>query len=440
MPRIINSIKLNLQVICVYICHSHEQLLITERQHLQYGSLAFTGSNAEQTRRHNRCVVLGQIRRAGKMGRAEMARVSGLSVQAVSNIIASLQQEGMLLEAGQRSRGRGLPSPQYALNPDGGFALGFEVRPHSTSVALLNLMGELRRSASQPLTDNAPAAVSRQLRQLMNRMLSDSAIDSRLLLGAGVVMPGPFIPTGLANTSSVLPHWQDVEAQSLFAKALSIPVLVENDANAAAVGEYVSGRTASLDNYAFIYFGSGVGLGIVHKGRLFRGGNGNAGELGQILVPAPHRTTASDTLPETRACRHTTDMSPLEDIASRTALLQTLATAGLTIRDDAELVALSTIGNPHLESWLNNASAALSHAVHVVENLFDPDTVVLGGALPDPILAALVERISLAEHSTAQRKDRLMPRVMQGRSGDMSAAQGGAALVINSLFTPRTLS
>ena len=246
-------------------------------------------------------------------------------------------------------------------------------------------------------------------------------------------MPGPFTLTGLANTASVLPHWQDIDAEQLFSSALSMPVLVENDANAAAVGEHVSGGTASLSNYAFIYFGSGVGLGIVHQGRLFRGGSGNAGELGHILVPLPRGLDQS-------LAGITSHMAPLESIASRSALLQHLKDAGVDVSTDQQLEALAVERNPELQQWLDEASAALSHAVHVVENLFDPDTVVLGGALPDSLLAALVKGISLAEHSTAQRKNRLMPRVMRGHSGDLSAARGGAALVINGLFTPQTLS
>lgn len=396
-------------------------------------SPAFTGSNAEQTRRHNRCVVLGQIRHAGRMGRADLARASGLSVQAVSNIIASLEHEGMLVEAGQRSRGRGLPAPQYALNPDGGFALGFEVRLRSTSVTLLDLTGDMRHSEWQTLHDNDPDTVSRQLQQQMKRILKDTATDARLLLGAGVVMPGPFTPTGLANTSSVLPHWQNIDVRKLFADALSIPVLIENDANAAAVGEHISGGSDSLSNYAFIYFGTGVGLGIVHEGRLFRGGSGNAGELGQILVPQPDSSVTSPTAV-------TTGMTPLENIASRTTLLQRLAAAGLNVSGNPDLAALADAGNAELQEWLHDACVSLSYAVHVVENLFDPDTVVLGGALPDAILAALVKGITLADQSAAHRKNRLMPRLMQGHSGEFSAARGGAALVINALFTPHTLS
>ncbi len=211
---------------------------------------------------------------------------------------------------------------------------------------------------------------------------------------------------------------------------MSVPVLVENDANAAAVGEQVSGCATALRNYAFIYFGTGLGLGIVQNGRLFRGGNGNAGEVGHILVPSQACNTASQDL----------KMVPLETIASRIALQQRLAKAGIHVDSVHDILQLAATNNTDLEHWLVDAAHALSYAIHVIENLFDPDAVVLGGALPDSVLKALVERISLADHSIANRADRQTPRVMQGQSGWLSAAQGGAALVINSLFTPRSLS
>lgn len=359
-----------------------------------------------------------------------MARASGLSVQAVSNIIASLQAEGLLIEDGVVCHGRGLPATQYALNPGGGFALGFEVSPRSVSVVLLNLAGELCFRLRQPMKSTEPAAVSQRLQTLMNIIVEEKTLQPEQLLGAGIVMPGPFIPTGLAKTSSVLAGWEGIEPEQLFSRALSVPVLVENDANAAAVGEQVSGCATALRNHAFIYFGTGLGLGVVQNGCLFHGGNGNAGEVGHILVPFRGRNSAS----------HDLEMVPLETIASRIALQQRLERAGIYIRSVHDIEQLASIGNTDLEYWLVDAAQALSYAIHVLENLFDPDTVVLGGALPDTVLKALVERISLADHSIANRADRQTPRVMQGQSGWLSAAQGGAALVINSLFTPRSLS
>ncbi|WP_088920404.1 ROK family transcriptional regulator [Granulosicoccus antarcticus] len=393
-------------------------------------SSLFTGSNAEQTRRHNRRVVLGQIRTSRRMGRAEIARISGLSVQAVSNIIASLLSEGLLIEDGQICHGRGLPATQYKLNPEGGYALGFEISPRSISAALLNITGDLYLKKRLKMDNCEPAAISQRVHNLMHSMLEETGVQQEQLLGAGIVMPGPFIPTGLANTSSVLAGWENIDPVQLFSHTLSVPVLVENDANAAAVGEQVSGCAAKLRNYAFIYFGTGLGLGIVQDGDLFRGCNGNAGELGHILVPQP----------ASRATMPTTELVPLETVASRIAMQHSLKQVGIQVDSIQDIEQLAISQSPELDHWLSDAASALSHAIHVVENLFDPDTVVIGGALPDIVLSVLIDRIALAQQSIAHRENRQYPRIMQGQSGWLSAAQGGAALVINQLFTPRSLS
>ncbi|MHA7885416.1 MAG: sugar kinase, partial [Nitratireductor rhodophyticola] len=117
------------------------------------------GSNAERTRLHNRQVVLGHVRERQPIGRAEIARISGLSTQAVSNIIAELEEDRLLIEAGRQSEGRGLPVLKYRLNADGAVALGIEVRPDAMFGALVNLEGETLFTTREALSDNAPSTV-----------------------------------------------------------------------------------------------------------------------------------------------------------------------------------------------------------------------------------------------------------------------------------------
>ena len=377
------------------------------------------GSNAERTRRHNRRLVLGHVRAAGRVGRAEIARGSALSVQAVGNIVAELENEGLLVEVGRRVGGRGLPAMQYAVNAAGGHALGVEIRPDALLFALIDLDGTPRFSTREPLEGASPETVAARLAALRNRALAELALSPATLLGAGVVMPGPFVETGLSGAASELPHWRGVDARALFADALGLDVVVENDANAAAVGERVSGAARRLDGYAFLYFGTGIGLGIVHEGRLFRGAGGNAGEIGHVRVP------------------HADGARPLEDVAGRLALRRRLARADL-VADTADAIeALHAAREPHLLAWLDEAIPAVAHAVATVENLFDPGTVILGGALPDTLLDEMIARLPLPDASVAMRGDRQVPRVLRGASGRMTAALGGAALVVNRTFTPQ---
>ena len=99
------------------------------------------GANAGRSRGHNRQVVLGRIRAAEQIGRAEIARASGLSTQAVSNIIADLIGDGLIREQGTRRPTRGLPVTQYALNPLGGYAIGIEIRPDAIFGVVLDFCG-----------------------------------------------------------------------------------------------------------------------------------------------------------------------------------------------------------------------------------------------------------------------------------------------------------
>ena len=376
------------------------------------------GANAERSRNHNRQMVLGRVRSAGQIGRAEIARASGLSTQAVSNIIADLLADQMIVETGRRAGTRGLPAVQYSLNPSGGFALGVEIRPDVVFASLLNLSGETVAVERQEMHGSESGSIFEVLRHLRETVLETSAAPGDRLMGAGVVMPGPFGTTGIRGNESELRMWDGVPPAESLSDALGLPVFLENDANAAAMAERVSGVAQSFGTYAFLYFGSGLGLGVVDKGRLMKGGFGNAGEIGHIPVPSANGTVT------------------LESVVSRLSVQRHMQSAGIHIRTSDELARLYELQHPALMTWLDAAMTPLSAAVTIIENLLDPETIVLGGAMPDNILDHLVGGIRLSERSVSHRVNRSAPRLLRGASGRMTATLGAAALVINQAFTP----
>lgn len=377
------------------------------------------GANALRSRSHNRQMVLGHIRKSGRIGRAEIARASGLSIQAVSNIIADLLDDGLIVEQGRRSAGRGQPPVQYALNAGGGFALGVEIRPDAVFAAVLDLCGTTLGSERRPLPATDRDTITRSIVALCDRVLASSGTPRGRVLGAGVVMPGPFGATGITGSGSELLTWDDIAPDAWFSEALGLPVVVENDANAAAMAERIAGVAQGLETYAFLYFGSGLGLGSVHKGRLIAGAHGNAGEIGHIPVPAAGRTV------------------PLESMVSRLSVQRALHGAGVEVTSGEDITRLYDQRHPVLLSWLDAAIEPLSVAVTIVENLFDPQTVILGGAMPDAILDHLLASVRLSERSVSRRDGRAHPRLLRGASGRMTATLGAAALVLNQAFTPQ---
>jgi predicted NBD/HSP70 family sugar kinase len=372
-----------------------------------------SGSNAGRSRAWNRGLVLGLIQSGAATGRAEIARASGLTTQAVSNIIADLADAGMIREVGRRAAGRGMPVRHYAIEAGGGHALGFEVRPDALRAALMNLSGQAEWQQRVPLHHADPISVAAAVTALRDAALSATGTRDNNLLGAGIVMPGPFSTTGLADAATELPGWSSVVPRDVFAGALGLDVVVENDANAAAVAERVMGVARGLSSYAYLYFGAGLGLGILSDGRLVRGACGNAGEIGHIPINGRR----------------------LEDVASRHALARRLAAAGLPGATVEELAAAAD--HPATVAWLDAAADALGEAVLMLENLLDPETVILGGALPDALIDGLIARIRLSDASLANRPDRQTPRLMRGASGRLTAALGAGALVLDRAFTPR---
>ncbi|MES0883504.1 ROK family transcriptional regulator [Roseibium sp. SCP14] len=375
------------------------------------------GSNPLRSRNRNRQAVLGHIQAAGTMGRAEIARALGLSTQAVSNIIADLLGEGLILEKGTRIAGRGLPAVQYGVDPKGGYAFGVEIRPDAIFTALLDLSGTTVDTARTELTDNSPDIVVGRVLSLRERMLEAAGVVDDRLLGTGIVMPGPFGKTGLSGRSSDLQGWEDTNARALFETTLGGAIELSNDANAAALSERLTGVAQGIGSYAFVYFGKGLGLGIISEGRLVSGAFGNAGEVGHVPVLGPGGPV------------------PLESMLSRVSIQSLIG--GSDPLDLETLDRLFRERDSRLLDWLSRAAEALGQAVLLLENILDPQTIILGGAMPGSIIDHLVETCPLSTSSVSNRHDNPFPRLQRGTCGRMTATLGAASLVLHRAFTPQ---
>ena len=148
------------------------------------------GTNLDYARSFNRKVVIEAVRLKGPVSRAELTRLTHLSAQTVSNIVAELLEAGLLREEGRRQAKRGQPAIDLALNPDGAATIGLTVEQSQLTAILVNLVGETRARRTLRLDRASPADVLPKAAALVAELRE--IIGSTPLWGVGIAMPGPF--------------------------------------------------------------------------------------------------------------------------------------------------------------------------------------------------------------------------------------------------------
>jgi predicted NBD/HSP70 family sugar kinase len=382
---------------------------------------AKSGTNQEGASAHNRRVMIEALRLNGALSRADLARATQLTKQAVSNIIDELERDGFVVSLEAVRKGRGQPSTPYRLVPEGAFAIGLQIDRHVTRAVAVDLVGTVLARAETTLPAGGPARGVRVILDLVGRVRGDlagkAAQSEKRLVGLGVAMPGPFGVDSPENDPWMMAAWQKFPLLETLAAGTGLDVGLQNDAAACATAERMVGAAHGLDHAVCLYVGFGIGAGLILNGELYAGGHGNAGEIGMALV-APGRTA-------------------LEHRASLASLYQRLgidpADPGLRPR----LERLAEDGDAELIAWVEAAAADLRWSVHLIETVFDPQTVILTGGAPEPLARRLLAAIDPLLPSIADRPGRTLPRLQLGSTDPWSIAIGAAAGPISRTFDPR---
>jgi predicted NBD/HSP70 family sugar kinase len=240
------------------------------------------------------------------------------------------------------------------------------------------------------------------------------------LLGLGIAMPGPF---GAFRHEDPwrMEEWQDFPLVEWLADKAGLLATVQNDAAAAAVAEKMYGVAAGLDNFVHLFIGYGLGVGLVLRGAIYSGAADNAGEIGQVVSAA-----ARD--------------RPAEAIEHYVSLLALCRYLEVDPRQGDVIGMLQTrfeAGDRQLRQWIGMAAHHLRYAIQALESLFDPETVVIGGQMPQGILSALIASLEPLLPSVADRRNRQRPRLTIGANGLWSVAIGAAMQPISRTFDPR---
>lgn len=379
----------------------------------------------------NLAVVLRFVRENAPCSRADIAASTGLNKATVSSLVADLIDRRLLRETGLTEHRVGRPATMLVLDGSPYAAIGVEVNVDYISAVAVDLKGEVlvnwRRSFPGATSTAAQAvvAVAAIARRVINRMVK----EARQVLGLTVAVPGLVDLNGSVRVAPNL-GWRDADLCGDLTKALrdpGFPVLVDNEANLAALAEHRFGRHRNAANLVYLTGEVGVGAGIILDGRLRRGGQGYSGEIGHIEID-----------PGGRLCR-CGRRGCLEAVAGVDAILSLTAPDASPAELEPEIDEVAqraANGEPEILELLDEVGRHLGRGVAVLANLLDPDVVVLGGYYI-PLAPWLVTR---AEEEMRRRV--IAPggggcRLEVSALGYGAAALGAAARMLDSVDSGR---
>jgi predicted NBD/HSP70 family sugar kinase len=329
--------------------------------------------------------MLQLIRESGALSRTDLVRLSGLAASSVSQRVDELLSAGLIEEAGDGVSNGGRRPRLLRIRSAGGVVLAVDLGSRHARLAVVDLSGSVLTSAELPIRcSDGPDAV---LTAVADRLtdLADANGGAHMVRGVGMALPGPVeTASGQVTSPSRMPGWHGMRVVDWLSDRFGTPAAVDNDANLLALGEYrARWAQGGLRHLVAVKVGSGIGCGIVADGAVYHGANGAAGDISHVRVGSVDATRA-------RLCG-CGRMGCLETLASGAALLAELAAAGQPLTSTADLVEQVHRGDPAANLAVRTAGGYLGEVLAVVVNFFNPQVLVLGGALAaaDPLVASL---------------------------------------------------
>ncbi|WP_295120088.1 ROK family transcriptional regulator [uncultured Leifsonia sp.] len=408
------------------------------------------GANLPAIAAFNETVVLDAVRRSeGGLSRVELAAATGLSAQTVTNVTRRLLVQGLIREAGKQSEGSpGKPRTLLRLDPAGAYAVGVHLDPTVITCVLLDLEGEVVEHTRRPSPPDGDAkATLAVILEAIRAVLAAPGLDPARIIGVGVAAPGPIdAETGVVVRPPLIPGWNDFHLRDELTAATGLPSLVAKDVISAAVAERWHDPAGASKDYAFIYYGTGAGIGLVLGGEVYTGSTENAGDAGHVLVDPGGALCACGR----RGCWG-------ESVRPQRLVMQGLWAGlleppgggevidGVDIDLDVEVVdtlftqltAAADAGDERAAAIVDRSIRNTAFYLSNLAALLDIDRVVFGGPswarVEQRFLAQLPARMAEIDMGILTH-----PVLLQGTAvGEDVAAVGAACLVLDETFSPR---
>lgn len=368
-------------------------------------------------RKINQRAVLDLLRRSGPATRPQVAKDTGLSKPTVSQALLALEAAGLARATGHTSTGTGRSAVLYEADPTAGYVLGVDIGREHLRVAVSDLGHTVvarrdERNTSRSGTALVSAVGALAAATVREAGLSQADIVVRVLGSPGVADPAKRCFRHAPN----LPGWGKAGLLDELEGVLGPDLMVENDANLTAVGEWERGAARGASVFGCITIGTGVGMGVMVNGEVFRGATGAAGEIGYLPYGQSRAATDGEDAPPVRG--------HLEEATAAQSVVRGARELGLgTAKSAREVFRLARDGDELAMRAVEAEADRLAYTVASVAAVIDPELIVLGGGI-GTAADLLLDPIDRALRSFTP----LVPAVVQGELGDDGVLTGAISV------------
>jgi predicted NBD/HSP70 family sugar kinase len=360
--------------------------------------------------------------------RAQLADATGLARSTVGARLEALLRLGLVTPYGGGTSTGGRPPSLFALNPTARVVAAVDLGATHAVAAVTDLSGTILAHRGERLDiAQGPGVVLDWVERTVRDLLRRARRPQGDLAAVGIGVPGPVEhSTGRPINPPIMPGWDRYDVAGHLGRELGVPVLVDNDVNIMALGER-STHLAEVDDLVFIKVATGIGAGIITGGRLQRGAQGTAGDLGHVRV-----SHAGGVI-----CRCGNE-GCLEAIAAGPAVAQRLRADGLPAQDTQAVVDLVRGGNVAALREVRQAGRDLGEVVATMINLINPSVVVIGGLLAgagEHLLAGIREVVY--QRSLPLATEHL--RIVASRAADRAGVLGASVMAVEHVLSPEAI-
>lgn len=320
---------------------------------------------------------------------------------------------GLLVEGGKAESIGGRPATRIAFSPRVGLVLALELGSTHAKWRLADFAGYhvAEDSFGIVMTDGAEQVIS-AVDKGVRGALDQRSLKTEGLVSCAIGFPGPLnFATGRVMGPPNMSGWDEAPVPQLFAKWLPVPTVVDNDVNMMALGDYeVNWRGEGSHDLLFVKYGTGIGCGVIADGRVYRGADGTAGEVG-------HTPVAGVDLPDLCTCG---GRNCLQVVAGGKALVGRLKGQGYGVETAGDVAHLVLQGDVVAMNMVREAGRALGAVMTGIVNFFNPEAIVMGGSIGSvgsSLLAGMREAIYGQAAVFSTRRLRILPSHLGGDAG-----------------------